>query len=121
MNARDSKRVLLGHCAAAARDERCDALNQREANVFRLAAMILRPRFPVESTRLMQASERYFRQRPGELESSAEVVRKGWILGAPRLRDRLTMRLRQEVVARGPSSEVEYGPVQATAVSRARR
>ncbi len=94
MNSRDDERNLLDRCTAGARDEISDPLDQREANVFRLAAMVLRPRFPVESARLMRASDRYFRQHPAELVPAADVVRKGWVLGLPRLRDMLTMQLR---------------------------
>ncbi|GAB7541140.1 hypothetical protein [Cupriavidus sp. D39] len=94
MTSRDDERNVLGRCAAAARGDVTAAFDQREANVFRLAAMVLQSRLPVESGRLMHASDQYFRLHPTDKVSSAEVVRKGWVLGLPRLRDMLTMQLR---------------------------
>lgn len=94
MTARDEERDLLNRCAAAAKGEVTGAVDQREANVFRLASMLLRPRLPAESTRLMTASERYFRLHPSEQVESAQVVRNGWVLSVPRLRDMLTLQLR---------------------------
>lgn len=94
MTSRDDERNVLGRCAAAARGDVMAAFDQREANVFRLAAMVLQSRLPVESGRLMHASDQYFRLHPTDKMSSAEVVRKGWVLGLPRLRDMLTMQLR---------------------------
>ncbi|WP_317924948.1 MULTISPECIES: hypothetical protein [unclassified Cupriavidus] len=70
--------------------------NQREANVFRLATMVLSPDLPVESRRLMAASERYFAEHPDRLVPSVDVVRNGWIIGLPRLRDMLTAQLRPQ-------------------------
>jgi len=93
MTSRDVERALLNRCAAAAKGELADATDQREANVFRLASMVLRPRMPIEAARLMTASECYFRQHPTDLLASAEVVRNGWVLSVPRLRDMLTMQL----------------------------
>jgi hypothetical protein len=94
MTARDDERDLLNRCAAAAKGEVLGAADQREANVFRLASMVLRPRLPAESTRLMTASEQYFRQHPAEQVESAQVVRNGWVPSVPRLRAMLTMQLR---------------------------
>jgi hypothetical protein len=94
MTARDDERDVLARCAAASRGDVTAAIDQREANVFRLAAMVLQSRLPVESVRLMHASEQYFRLYPTDKVSSADVVRKGWVSGLPRLRDMLTMQLR---------------------------
>ncbi|WP_455289289.1 hypothetical protein [Cupriavidus necator] len=58
MTSRDEESALLERCTAAARGRLAEAGNQREANVFRLAAMVLSPNLPVESRRLMAASER---------------------------------------------------------------
>ena len=94
MTSRDVERALLNRCAAAAMGELAHASDQREANVFRLASMVLRPRMPSEAARLMTASERYFKQHPSDLLASGDVVRNGWVLSVPRLRDMLTMQLR---------------------------
>ena len=93
MNARDVESTLLARCAAVAREVAQTAQDQREANVFRLAAMVVRSRFPRESRSLMQASERYFAEYPDEKLVPAEVVRNGWVLSLPRLRDMLCHQL----------------------------
>lgn len=95
MTARDTESALLARCAVVAREAEQSAQDQREANVFRLAAMVMRSRFPNESARLMSASERYFEARPNERLDPADVVRKGWIVSLPRLHDRLSRRLRE--------------------------
>ncbi len=94
MLSRDVEQTLLSRCAAAAKGELARATDQREANVFRLASMILRPRMPSEADRLLTASESYFSQHPTDLVASGDVIRNGWVLSVPRLRDMLTMRLR---------------------------
>lgn len=95
MAARDIESALLAQCAAIAQGGAHDAQDQREANVFRLAAMVLQSRHPRESQQLMQASNRYFGEHPGELLPSVDVVRQGWVISLPRLRDMLSQRLRQ--------------------------
>jgi hypothetical protein len=94
MTAREMESALLARCAVVARAAVPTANDQREANVFRLAAMVVQSRFPGESGSLMQASERYFAAHPDEKLAPAEVVGKGWIMNLPRLRDRLSRRLR---------------------------
>ena len=94
MTSRDVEHSLLSRCAAAATGKLARASDQREANVFRLASMLLRSRMPSEAARLMTASESYFSQHPTDLLASAEVVRNGWVLSVHRLRDMLTMQLR---------------------------
>lgn len=93
MTARDVESALLTRCAAVARGVAPTAQDQREANVFRLAAMVVQSRFPRESNSLMLASEQYFAAHPNERLVSGAVVRNGWVLSLPRLRDMLTHRL----------------------------
>ncbi|TDM09652.1 MAG: hypothetical protein C4K60_10585 [Ideonella sp. MAG2] len=93
MSARDAESAMLARCAVVARQASQSAQDQREANVFRLAAMVVRSRFPGESQRLMQASERYFASYPHDRLAPADVVRKGWVLSLPRLRDMLSHKL----------------------------
>lgn len=92
MTARDAESALLARCSVVARELAQSAQDQREANVFRLAAMVVRSRFPSESVCLMQASERYFAAHPNEKLAPADVVRKGWVVSLPRLRDMLSHR-----------------------------
>ncbi len=67
---------MLDRCAAAAVGELDAASDQREANIFRLAALVLGPRFDAENRRLMLASERYFKEHPADVVPSVEVVRR---------------------------------------------
>jgi hypothetical protein len=90
MTARELESALLTRCTAVARQHAQEALDQREANVFRLAAMVVRSRFPAESACLMQVSDQYFALHPSEKLAAEEVVSKGWVLSLPRLRDMLS-------------------------------
>lgn len=79
MTARDTESALLARCSVVAREAAQSAHDQREANVFRLAAMVVGSRFPSEAVCLMQVSERYFAAHPHDRLPPAEVVRKGWM------------------------------------------
>jgi hypothetical protein len=94
MDSRETEGLLLARCAAAAGAASPVALNQREANVFRVAGLVVRNRFPLEAAHLLYASDQYFSVHPEERLSPEEVVRKGWVFSFPRLRDMLTLRLR---------------------------
>jgi len=93
MTARDVESTLLARCAVVAREAAQEAQDQREANVFQLAAIVVQSQFPNESKFLTQASERYFASHPNGRLASAEVVRRGWVMSLPRLRDMLTRQL----------------------------
>lgn len=84
---------MLLRCVAAGRGQVTVARDQREANIFRLAAMVIQSRFPLEAEGIGHASERYFAQHPEDMVPSPEVVRKGWISSMPRLRDMLSRKL----------------------------
>lgn len=93
-SAREVEEVLLMSCLEAAsgiRDMPCSA---KEANVMCVAAMVIGSGFPVSQKRLMDAATRYFEVHAGEKVETAEVVRRGWVLNLPRLRDRLERKLR---------------------------
>ncbi|MEC3768773.1 hypothetical protein [Cupriavidus sp. SS-3] len=96
MSSRDVEAELLRRCATVARERTGSALNQREANVFRLAAMVVQSSFPREAARLMQASEQYFAAHPSERLPAQDVVTKGWVANLPRLRDRLSHTFRHQ-------------------------
>jgi len=93
MRAREVEAALMKRCAFVAREANLVAMDQLEANVFRLAALVIQSRFPHEAQRLMAASEWYFATHPSEQLASAEVIRRGWVVGLPRLRDRLSREL----------------------------
>jgi hypothetical protein len=95
MTAREAESNMLMRCAAVICNPALTAQDQREANVFRVAAMVVQSRLPGESARLMQASEAYFSRHPDDRVAAAEVVRKGWVFSLPRLRDMLSLQLRQ--------------------------
>lgn len=87
MDARESEARLLERCCVVAQDGAQDAVDACEANVFRLAAMLTRPRLPVSAGNLLRASERYFAQHPATRCLPDEIVRRGWVVSLPRLRD----------------------------------
>ncbi|GAA4015844.1 hypothetical protein [Actimicrobium antarcticum] len=93
MSARDIESALLARCAAVAREVAPPAQDQREANVFRLASMLIQSQFPHEANSLKLASDEYFVAHPNAKLTSGAIVRNGWIVGLPRLRDRLIRRL----------------------------
>jgi hypothetical protein len=95
MTARDTEAALLTRCAQVAQSKGLFAQNQVEANVFRLAAMVLQPQFPAAAAQLRNASNRYFGIRPNEKLPPAEVINRGWVIGLPRLRDMLSHQLRR--------------------------
>ena len=96
MNARDTEAALLDRCAAVAGQTAPAtqmAQNAREANVFHLAALVLRPHFPQATAQWQQASESYFATHPQDRVDLPDIVRKGWVVSLPRLREMLSQRL----------------------------
>lgn len=93
MTARDLESFMLAQCAKVAQGKAHVAQNQREANVFRVASMVMSPRMPTEAVLLRHTSEDYFSTHPGEQLPAAEVVRRGWVVSMPRLRDMLSLTL----------------------------
>lgn len=93
MTARETENSMLARCATVAHDAAAAALDQREANVFRVAALVVQYRFPDESARLMRASDDYFSHHPNDKLPAADVVRNGWVFSLPRLRDMLSLKL----------------------------
>lgn len=93
MTAREAEDNMLVRCATVARGAAAAARDQREANVFRLAAMVVQSRFPSESAQLMQAGEDYFLLHPRDRLPATDIVRNGWVFSLPRLRDMLSLKL----------------------------
>lgn len=94
MSYRQQEEVLLSRCALVALGSESTARDQREANVFELAGMVLQSRLKTESVLLRQASEQFFASNPDARMETVDVLKKGWIISLPRLRDMLTMKLR---------------------------
>lgn len=103
MDPRESEADLLDRCVAVAFGQATAAANQREANVFRVAGMVLGSSYSEERKRLHAASERYFAGHSDELVEPGEVVRRAWIVGFPRLRDSLYCRLAMKAVLKQTS------------------
>ncbi|WP_165674617.1 hypothetical protein [Metapseudomonas otitidis] len=80
---------MLERCRQIATTPNDAPSDQAEANVCRLAGMIVRIRYPEARARLAAAATRYFADHPEQELPSAEVARRGWIIDAPRLRERL--------------------------------
>lgn len=95
MDARDAEARLLMRCTQVAKGTLASASDAREANVFRLASLMADRKFSVAYRRLMTASQVYFDQHPGDRLDPEDVVRKGWVVSLPRLRDMLREQLRQ--------------------------
>ncbi len=93
-NAREAEEVLLTVCLEVAQGVREMPCSAQQANVMRVAAMVIGRSFPASQKRLSAAAARYFEAHPGEAVESAEIVRRGWVSNLPRLRDRLEHKLR---------------------------
>lgn len=93
MTAREAENNMLIRCATVAHGLTVAAQDQREANVFRVAAMVVQSRLPGEAARLMQASDDYFLRHPADRLPAADVVRNGWVISLSRLRDMLSLEL----------------------------
>lgn len=98
MTARDEETALLADCVQASKGLHA-ADSQRQAHIYRLAAMLVQSRYPAAADTLMRASSRYFAQHPTELLPSTEVVARGWVCGLPRFRDMLRLQLRARASA----------------------
>ena len=96
MSARDNEQKLLERCEAIAKNRETMIQDLQEANVMRLAGMVIRTDNPRASASLLRASELYFRAHPADQLPAEEVIRKGWVISLPRLRDMLSRQLRQE-------------------------
>ncbi len=96
MNARQVEADMLKRCVLVAQGLEAVARDQREANVFRVAAMVVKSRLPSEAEKLMQASQNYFSSYPNHRLQEAEVIKNGWVSSLPRLRDMLTIEFHRQ-------------------------
>lgn len=94
VDAREVEAALLSLCVQAARGE-ISAADARQANVFRVAAMLLPERLQAQSRRLSAAAQAFFDRVPGEQLDAGEVVRRGWVASLPRLRQVLVPLIEQ--------------------------
>jgi len=90
LGAREVESTLLTWCALVAQGAVATANDSREANLCRVASMLLRSRFPAEAARLLQSSGAYFEQHPEEQRlAPVDLVRQRWLVSLPRFRDQL--------------------------------
>ena len=96
IDSRAREAAMLNRCVFVARSEssHVSASSGREANVFRVAAMVIQSRFAAESKALMACADRYFTTHPDALRPAIEVIRNGDVISLPRLRDSLSHRFR---------------------------
>lgn len=75
----------------------CSAVNLsvEQANVCRVAAMVVDGNFPESAVLLRTAAATYFTDHPEQKFEVSEVIRKGWIFDLPRLRHSLERRLKK--------------------------
>lgn len=92
MDARAVEAAMLDLCTEVGRGGGPQARDQREANLFWLAATLVQTNFPGESRRLLQACDPYFLARPDDRLPSSAIVQNGWVASLPRLRDMLNRR-----------------------------
>lgn len=89
MGARELETQLIDRCRALALGEKPTLDDERLANVCRLAAMVLRSQRPTQAARLASVSEAYFANDGRFPLPAKEILRRGWVISLPRLRDRL--------------------------------
>lgn len=90
-SARDRSAQLLRRCVEIAYAvDPLPPVDQREACVFRLAGMVLKPSaYAAERRRLYDAGEAWLLQHPDQRIAPAAIVQRGWVASAPWLRDAL--------------------------------
>ncbi len=93
MTARETEAHWLASCLAAVSSPSTVVSGAQEANVFRVAGMVLASSWPRQAARLMALSEAYFAQHPADKLPVVQVVHNGWVLSLPRLRDLLSRQL----------------------------
>lgn len=87
-SARDIEQAMIHMCRDVA-SSHAEPQGQAQANVCRVAGMIVRIRYPAAGARLLEAAAGYFAAHPDQQLASDEVVRRGWLISLPRLRDQL--------------------------------
>ena len=93
MNAREAEACLLERCVRIARGEPDADMDDREANVIRVAAMLARSRHPEAARRLRDAAAAHFARFPDALRRPEDLIQAGWLVGFPRFRALLDDRL----------------------------
>lgn len=104
MASRSEELTLLARCAeVAVAPDASPTADQREANVFRVAGMILKPTHAEAARRLLLSSSRYFELHPDDRLEAAQIVQRGWITSLPRLHDMLAFEIQHRSSHEEPS------------------
>lgn len=101
VSARKAEAELLRLAVRVGRGELSAVTTSREANVLRVAAMLLPERQQAQSRRLAAAAQAFFDSAPDEQLDAGEVVRRGWIASLPRLHERITASIDNDLMASG--------------------
>ncbi|MBU3640967.1 hypothetical protein [Polynucleobacter sp. Fuers-14] len=96
---RDQEDLILNKCVAVSLGRLDKAADAQEANVFRVASLVLQSTYPNHATKLAKVATVYFDSHPGELVQSAQVIRNRWVVSLPRLRDMLSSKFKYGVHA----------------------
>lgn len=92
---RQAEAELLELCAQVCLGgEMVSATNQIEANFVDLAYQVIDSEFPAHGQRLRMVADTYFQAHPQDRLEADEVIRRGWVIGLPRLRSMLSVRLK---------------------------
>lgn len=98
MDAREAEQRLLARLADLARGVGDSAEDEREANLIRLASLILGHDHVLASERLAHVSNAYFCDHPGSEVAAEQVIANGWLGSLPRLRTQLLRALETDRV-----------------------
>jgi hypothetical protein len=92
--ARQAEAQALERCLMVIRGQLLTAESFQEANVFRVAATLIRSRCERSAQLLRSASQAHFSLHPHTSAlDTAEVIRRGWIMGLPRFGDMLIKKM----------------------------
>lgn len=92
--AREHENQLLTRCAQVAQAA-SHAVSPDEANVFRLAAQLVKSRYPAAAANLESAGERFFQSHlQARKKRFPEVVQSGLVRDLPRFRNMLERQLK---------------------------
>ncbi|MEO7497250.1 MAG: hypothetical protein ABIT83_22635 [Massilia sp.] len=92
LSARDTEAQLMNLLVEAARENRSPSSN-READLFRFAAQLLKSRYPHEANTLDAMAKHYFSQHKIKPRSFPQVVSDGLVSDVARLRHMLENRM----------------------------
>jgi hypothetical protein len=102
-DARQVEAAWLGFCVSAAQPVQKGphvlAQDERQANVLRVAGLVIQSRFPQEAKRMLAVGNAYLSAHPDHQLHASEVIRRGWVTNLPRLRDMLSRSLTTAAIA----------------------